>query len=177
MPSPTTAATVLPRALLRTFASLSTPRRPAISIPTLSCRTTAASAPAILPRIARATTTARSFSASAAVRDPPREFESDNNAPAPPAADKASTATAYLGTQKRLPEFSLRDKVVLVSGGARGLGLTQAEALLEAGATGESSLYVLCAFRGRFQWEGDHSPTIPSNQGSSSLEILRDLDC
>ncbi|KAJ4989808.1 short-chain dehydrogenase [Stagonosporopsis vannaccii] len=33
-----------------------------------------------------------------------------------------------------LPEFSLKDKVVLVSGGARGLGLTQAEALLEAGA-------------------------------------------
>lgn len=33
-----------------------------------------------------------------------------------------------------LPEFSLANKVVLVSGGARGLGLTQAEALLEAGA-------------------------------------------
>lgn len=33
-----------------------------------------------------------------------------------------------------LPEFSLVNKVVLVSGGARGLGLTQAEALLEAGA-------------------------------------------
>lgn len=35
-----------------------------------------------------------------------------------------------------LPEFSLANKVVLVSGGARGLGLTQAEALLEAGAKG-----------------------------------------
>lgn len=35
-----------------------------------------------------------------------------------------------------LPEFSLKDKVVVVSGGARGLGLVQAEALLEAGATG-----------------------------------------
>lgn len=36
-----------------------------------------------------------------------------------------------------LPEFSLKDKVIVVSGGAQGLGLTQAEALLEAGATGE----------------------------------------
>ncbi|KAM0294205.1 hypothetical protein ACHAO9_001905 [Fusarium lateritium] len=34
-----------------------------------------------------------------------------------------------------LPEFSLKDKVVVVSGGARGLGLVQIEALLEAGAT------------------------------------------
>jgi len=48
-------------------------------------------------------------------------------------------APSFLGTQKRLPEFNLVDRVVLVSGGARGLGLTQAEALLEAGAT----VYVL----------------------------------
>lgn len=33
-----------------------------------------------------------------------------------------------------MPEFNLTDRVVLVSGAARGLGLTQAEALLEAGA-------------------------------------------
>ncbi|KAK0657150.1 hypothetical protein B0T16DRAFT_317025 [Cercophora newfieldiana] len=35
---------------------------------------------------------------------------------------------------KLLPEFSLEGKVILVSGGARGVGLTQAEGLLEAGA-------------------------------------------
>lgn len=44
-----------------------------------------------------------------------------------------------MGTQKRLPEFSLSEKVVLVSGAARGLGLTQAEGLLEAGAKGKLS--------------------------------------
>ncbi|KAF2264336.1 L-xylulose reductase [Lojkania enalia] len=52
--------------------------------------------------------------------------------PQAPAGD--SKEKPFLGTQKRLPEFHLANKVVLVSGAARGLGLTQAEALLEAGA-------------------------------------------
>jgi len=37
------------------------------------------------------------------------------------------------GNSNLLPEFSLKDRVFVVSGGARGLGLTQAEAILEAG--------------------------------------------
>ena len=56
---------------------------------------------------------------------------SENLRPPPSGASKP----AALGTANRLPEFSLSGKTVLVSGGARGLGLTQAEALLEAGAT------------------------------------------
>ncbi|TVY85570.1 D-arabinitol 2-dehydrogenase [ribulose-forming] [Lachnellula suecica] len=58
--------------------------------------------------------------------------------PGPPEAEAAALAKGnvptYLGTTKRLPEFNLADKVVLVSGAARGLGLVCAEALLEAGA-------------------------------------------
>ncbi|PGH12482.1 hypothetical protein AJ79_04226 [Helicocarpus griseus UAMH5409] len=57
----------------------------------------------------------------------------------PPEEEKnpmdAARPNIFLGTKRRLPEFILTDKVVLVSGAARGLGLTQAEALLEAGAT------------------------------------------
>jgi len=60
--------------------------------------------------------------------------------PAPPDAESAAlhngSTPSYLGTTKLLPEFNLVGKVVLVSGAARGLGLVQAEALLEAGATG-----------------------------------------
>ncbi|KAI4278202.1 MAG: hypothetical protein L6R38_005293 [Xanthoria sp. 2 TBL-2021] len=61
---------------------------------------------------------------------PPQESES---------LRKNTGSPTYLATTKRMPEFSLTDRVILVSGGARGLGLTQSEALLEAGAT----VYVL----------------------------------
>lgn len=59
---------------------------------------------------------------------------------APDNTIKTATGQSNINNQARsnlLPEFSLKDKVIVVSGGARGLGLVQIEACLEAGATGK----------------------------------------
>ncbi|KAI9733087.1 MAG: hypothetical protein M1834_003634 [Cirrosporium novae-zelandiae] len=86
----------------------------------------------------------RSFVASSIVRNfasTPASLTSQGRGPPSSPSDEAinletkQEAPTFLGTTKRLPEFNLVDKVVLVSGAARGLGLTCAEALLEAGAT------------------------------------------
>lgn len=75
--------------------------------------------------------------------DPPRGNPTvTGRGPPEPPKDEAVklkdnyAAATYLGTTRRLPEFNLHDRVVLVSGAARGLGLVTAEALCEAGATG-----------------------------------------
>lgn len=94
------------------------------------------------PRSFPAFSQARTFSITPRVCDP----SATRPPPPPPEAEAEALsqgdtgpAPTYLGTTKRLPEFNLVDKVVLVSGAARGLGLVQAEALLEAGAIGTHS--------------------------------------
>ncbi|KAL8917945.1 MAG: hypothetical protein Q9172_005614 [Xanthocarpia lactea] len=75
--------------------------------------------------------------------DPPKGNEPrhpSRSPPPPPSQEsenvKKNTSPANSpATTKRMPEFDLTNHVIIVSGAARGLGLSQAEALLEAGAT------------------------------------------
>lgn len=53
-----------------------------------------------------------------------------------PSSRRNITQAAQSVPRGVLPEFDLKGKVIIVSGGAQGLGVVQAEALLEAGATG-----------------------------------------
>ncbi|KAL8714577.1 MAG: hypothetical protein Q9220_001525 [cf. Caloplaca sp. 1 TL-2023] len=81
--------------------------------------------------------------ASSSLEDPPKGNQPKSPARGPPAPPPQESENlrddtgsgSFLATTKRMPEFNLTDKVILVSGAAQGLGLTQAEALLEAGAT------------------------------------------
>lgn len=48
------------------------------------------------------------------------------------------TNDARILAARYFPEFNMQDKVVVVTGGGRGLGLTMAEALFQGGAIGMS---------------------------------------
>ncbi|CZS92950.1 probable sorbitol utilization protein SOU2 [Rhynchosporium graminicola] len=95
----------------------------------------------LLPRVTSLAPKARPLLTKASISSSVRLCNAYQSRSPPKAPDaeavalKKGPSPTYLGTTKRLPEFNLVDKVVLVSGAARGLGLVQAEALLEAGAT------------------------------------------
>ena len=107
-----------------------------------TCR--ALRAPSSAINTVRPISSSRILAASSDLENPPKGQDPQNPSRQPPPPppqeserlrDSSAGSASFLGTTKRLPEFALTDKVVLVSGAARGLGLTQAEALLEAGAT------------------------------------------
>ncbi|KAG8533103.1 uncharacterized protein KY384_001886 [Bacidia gigantensis] len=94
------------------------------------------------PLLQRSFTNSRNVAYSS-LENPPKGHDPqkpDRDPPSPPSQESEhlntnKAAASFLGTTKRLPEFNLTDKVILISGAAQGLGLTQAEAVLEAGAT------------------------------------------
>ncbi|TGJ88479.1 hypothetical protein E0Z10_g313 [Xylaria hypoxylon] len=108
---------------------------------------------AIVPRISRATPSLSSLAratrrvvsgcaialragvaplkTSSASSSQPRYLSSQSSPPSQCDVAQASPSSA----KGILPEFDLNGKVIIISGGAQGLGVVQAEALLEAGAT------------------------------------------
>ncbi|KAK8103948.1 short-chain dehydrogenase [Apiospora kogelbergensis] len=100
--------------------------RHAIPAGRLSCRAAAVRTPVSCLTQRVSTTTPSARNAVVAARQYPREFHST---PTNQTVDPIKHSPKAL-----LPEFSLKDKVIIVSGGAQGLGLVQTEALLEAGA-------------------------------------------
>lgn len=111
------AASIIPKSLLPTAAAASSTRR-ALLTPLLRQSL----------RPATKTTTIRPLLPLSSRRSLHQTFQRQNQTPSKPA------------TTSSLPDFSLANRVIIVSGGARGLGLTQAQALLEAGAASVHAL-------------------------------------
>ncbi|KFY40052.1 hypothetical protein V494_03686 [Pseudogymnoascus sp. VKM F-4513 (FW-928)] len=97
----------------------------------LAASRTAASLSSSTGAAAAATAASPSVSRASAGFTPVSASRSSSTAAAPPAAE---TAAGTPGSDV-IREFSLAGKTIIVSGAGRGLGLVQAEALLEAGAT------------------------------------------
>lgn len=68
----------------------------------------------------------RAFSTSLPLREPPTE----------PTLDGSQKSRKEPVPRSAYPDFSLQDKVYVVTGGGRGLGLVIAEAMVQAGAEG-----------------------------------------
>lgn len=60
----------------------------------------------------------------------------ETNGVFPKSPENMERRTEYPKPQRHYPNFSLRDRVYVVTGGGRGLGLVIAEAIVEAGADG-----------------------------------------
>lgn len=63
----------------------------------------------------------------------------ETNGVLPRSPENMERRTEYPKPQRKYPNFSLRDRTYVVTGGGRGLGLVIAEAIVEAGADGMSS--------------------------------------
>ena len=137
-----------------------------------------------IPRVLSSTSHVRPFSVTSfwsgkdQLTNPPmgNPVVPDRAPPDPPKEEAGSLkdnkeSSSFLGTTKRLPEFQLNDKVVLVTGAARGLGLTQAEGLLEAGATGKSAS---CRTQDKKSSLADKYSLCPGSATRAKSTILRD---
>jgi hypothetical protein len=117
----------------------------------------------------------RTFSTTTAIRYRRNEFVPvQSHSPLTPlgvnAALQASSDPSIIPRPKIFDEFSLQDRVGIVSGGNRGLGLEMALALCEAGAR---AVYCLdLPVKASEEWEATRDYVRRMGQGSSRLEYV-----